>query len=93
VRNNPKAAGPALRELQTALQPDRPIAMTDTDTASRPADERAGMGRPAGYSESRLKAVVTDTAFKQWQEQQARSRERLRELEKVQQGVFGERRK
>jgi hypothetical protein len=90
---NPKAAGPKLRELQAALQTDRPIAMTDTDLAARPADERVGMGRPAGYSESRLKAVVTDAAFKQWQEQQARSRERLRELEKVQQGVFGERRR
>jgi hypothetical protein len=90
---NPKTAGPKLRELQAALQPARPIAMTDTDTAARPADERVGMGRPAGYSESRLKAVVTDAAFKQWQEQQARSRERLRELEKVQQGVFGEKRK
>jgi hypothetical protein len=86
---DPKTAGPALRAVQAALQPDRPIAMTDTDLAARPAEERVGSGRPAGYSESRLKAVVTDTAFKQWQEQQARSRERLRELEKVQQGVFG----
>lgn len=90
---DPKTAGPALRAVQAALQPDRPIAMTDTDLAARPAEERVGMGRPAGYSESRLKAVVTDTAFKQWQEQQARSRERLRELEKVQQGVFGEKKK
>ncbi len=90
---DPKTAGPALRAVQAALQADRPIAMTDTDLAARPAEERVGSGRPAGYSESRLKAVVTDTAFKQWQEQQARSRERLRELEKVQQGVFGEKRK
>ncbi len=90
---DPKTAGPALRAVQSALQPDRPIAMTDTETAARPAEERVGQGRPAGYSESRLKAVVTDTAFKQWQEQQARSRERLRELEKVQQGVFGEKKK
>lgn len=90
---DPKAAGPALRAVQSALQPDRPVAMTDTDTAARPAEERVGMGRPAGYSESRLKAVVTDSAFKQWQEQQARSRERLRELEKAQQGVFGEKKK
>lgn len=86
---DPKTAGPALRALQTALQPDRPIPMTDTDTASRPADERAGQGRPAGYSESRLKAVVTEAAFQQWRDQQARSRERLREIEKLQQGVFG----
>lgn len=90
---DPKTAGAALRAVQSALQADRPIAMTDTDTAARPAEERVGLGRPAGYSESRLKAVVTDAAFKQWQEQQARSRERLRELEKVQQGVFGEKKK
>lgn len=90
---NPKTAADALRAVQTALDADRPIVMTDTDLAAKPADERVGMGRPAGYSESRLKAVVTDAAFKQWQEQQARSRERLRELEKVQQGVFGEKRK
>ena len=32
---------------------------------------------------------MTDIAFKQWQDQQARSRERLREIEKLQQGVFG----
>lgn len=93
LASNPKAAGPALRAVQAALQPDRPIAMTDTDLASRPADDRVGQGRPAGYSESRLKAVVTNDAFKQWQDQQARSRERLRELEKVQQGVFGEKKR
>jgi hypothetical protein len=89
VAADPKTAGDALRALQAALQPDRPIPMTDTDTASRPADERVGQGRPAGYSESRLKAVVTEAAFQQWRDQQARSRERLREIEKLQQGVFG----
>ncbi|MCU0705375.1 MAG: hypothetical protein MUF18_15490 [Fimbriiglobus sp.] len=93
VAANPKTAAPALKDLLAALKPEQPIAMTDTDLAARPADERVGQGRPAGYSESRLKAVVTDTAFKQWQEQQARSRERLRELEKAQQGVFGEKKR
>lgn len=89
VAADPKAAGDALRAVRDALRADRPIPMTDTDTASRPPAERAGQGRPAGYSESRLKAVVTEAAFQQWREQQARSRERLREIEKLQQGVFG----
>lgn len=87
--DDPKTATRVLLQLKTALSLERPIPMTDTDTAARPPDERAGQGRPAGYSESRLKAVVTEAAFQQWREQQARSRERLREIEKLQQGVFG----
>jgi hypothetical protein len=70
-------------------RPGRRIPMTDLDTASRRPEERIDQGRPAGYSESRIKAVVTQVAFDQWREQQVRSRERLREVEKAQRGVFG----
>lgn len=71
-------------------KPDRPMPVTDPETATLPQDKRAGLGRPAGYSESRIKAVVSQAAFDQWRDQQARSRERLREIEKLQRGVFGQ---
>ena len=77
-------------------KPGERIPVTETDAAARPTDQlppigRLGLGRPAGYSESRIRAVVSQAAFDQWREQQARSRERLREIEKLQRGVFGQR--
>ena len=72
-------------------KPGRVIDIAEPETANRPPEERAGLGRPAGYSESRIKTVVSQAAFDQWRDQQARSRERLREIEKMQRGVFGQR--
>lgn len=72
-------------------KPDRRIPITDLDAVTQLAEKKGGADRPAGYSESRIKTVVTQAAFDQWRDQQARSRERLREIEKMQRGVFGQR--
>ncbi len=45
--------------------------------------------RPAGRSESRIKAVVTLAQLEDWNRQRDQSRERLRQLEERQRGVFG----
>jgi len=71
-------------------KPGKQIPATQTELANRPAEQRRNQGRPAGYSESRLKAVVTNQQFDQWRDQQVRSRERLRDIEKLQRGVFGQ---
>ena len=63
----------------------------DVEAANLPPEERRTPDRPAGYSESRLRTVVGEAAFEQWRDQQTRSRERLREIEKLQRGVFGQR--
>ena len=72
-------------------KPGQQIPVTQTELANRLPDQRVGLGRPAGYSESRIKAVVTTQAFDQWRDQQSRSRERLRDIERLQRGVFGQR--
>ncbi|QEL18213.1 hypothetical protein [Limnoglobus roseus] len=45
--------------------------------------------RPQGRSESRIKAVVTLAQLEDWNRQRDQSRERLRQLEERQRGVFG----
>ena len=72
-------------------KPGQQIPVTQTELANRLPDQRVGLGRAAGYSESRIKAVVTTQAFDQWRDQQSRSRERLRDIERLQRGVFGQR--
>jgi hypothetical protein len=71
-------------------KPDRLIPVTDPETATQPVEKRGTPNRPAGYSDAKIKTVVTQAAFDQWRDQQSRSRDRLRELEKVQRGVFGQ---
>ncbi len=70
-------------------KPGKRIEVVDLEVANRPLEERQGLGRPAGYSESRIKTVESPTAFELWLEQKARSRERLRDIEQLQRGVFG----
>jgi hypothetical protein len=45
--------------------------------------------RAPGRSESRIKAVVTQAQLEDWNRQRDQSRERLRQLEERQRGVFG----
>jgi hypothetical protein len=80
-------------EFRVGVYDRRPgdrLPITEPDAAP-PPEGRPRAGRPAGYSESRIKPVVTPAAFDQWREQQLRSRERLQEIEKAQRGVFGQR--
>jgi hypothetical protein len=51
-------------------------------------DRNPDPARPAGKSESRIKAVVSQAALEDWNRQRDQSRERLRLIEERQQGVF-----
>jgi hypothetical protein len=46
-------------------KPDRRIPITDLDAVAQLAEKKGGADRPAGYSESRIKTVVTQAAFDQ----------------------------
>ena len=52
-------------------------------------DRNPDPNRPPGRSESRIKAVVTQSQLEDWNRQRDQSRERLRQLEERQRGVFG----
>ncbi len=52
-------------------------------------DRNPAPGRPPGRSESRIKTVVTQSQLQSWLDQHDQSRERLREIEERQRGVFG----
>jgi hypothetical protein len=51
-------------------------------------DRNPAPGRPPGRSESRIKTVVTQSQLQAWLDQHDRSRERLRQIEARQRGVF-----
>jgi hypothetical protein len=51
-------------------------------------DRNPARGRPGGKSESRLKAVVTQSQLEDWARQRDQSRDRLRQIEERQRGVF-----
>lgn len=52
-------------------------------------DRNPDPNRAPGRSESRIKAVVTQAQWEDWNRQRDQSRERLRQLEERQRGVFG----
>ncbi|MBL8865697.1 MAG: hypothetical protein JNK93_09065, partial [Planctomycetia bacterium] len=52
-------------------------------------DRNPDPNRLPGRSESRIKAVVTQSQWEDWNRQRDQSRERLRQLEERQRGVFG----
>ncbi len=52
-------------------------------------DRNPDPNRPPGRSESRIKAVVTQSQWEDWNRQRDQSRERLKQLEERQRGVFG----
>lgn len=56
----------------------------------QPAYDRAAGGRQPGVSESRLKQVVTQAQYLEWNAQKLQSIERLKKLEEIQRGVFGQ---
>jgi hypothetical protein len=51
-------------------------------------DRNPAANRPAGTSETRLKTVVTQAQLEDWTRQRDQSRDRLRQLEEKQRGVF-----
>jgi hypothetical protein len=51
-------------------------------------DRNPAPGRPPGRSESRIKTVVTQAQLQEWLDQHDRSREKLRQIEERQRGVF-----
>jgi hypothetical protein len=52
-------------------------------------DRNPAPGRPPGRSESRIKTVVTQAQLQAWLDQHDQSRDRLRQIEERQRGVFG----
>jgi hypothetical protein len=52
-------------------------------------DRNPAPGRPPGRSESRIKTVVTEAQLQAWLDQHDQSREKLRQIEERQRGVFG----
>jgi hypothetical protein len=52
-------------------------------------DRNPAPGRPAGRSESRIKTVVTQDQLQGWLDQHDQSRDKLRQIEERQRGVFG----
>lgn len=56
-------------------------------------DRNPAPGRSPGTSETRLKTVVTQSQLEDWTRQRDQSRERLRQLEEKQRGVFTPNRK
>lgn len=51
-------------------------------------DRNPAPGRPPGRSESRIKTVVTESQLQAWLDQHDQSREKLRQIEERQRGVF-----
>jgi hypothetical protein len=51
-------------------------------------DRNPAPGRPPGRSESRIKTVVTRAQLQAWLDQHDQSREKLRQIEERQRGVF-----
>jgi hypothetical protein len=56
----------------------------------QPPYDRNAPGRMPGVSESRIKQVVTQGQYLEWNAQKLQSQERLRKLEELQRGVFGQ---
>jgi hypothetical protein len=56
----------------------------------QPAYDRNAPGRSPGVSESRIKQVVTQAQYLEWNSQRLQSQERLKKLEELQRGVFGQ---
>ena len=76
------------RNPAPAEPPGPPEIVYPTEASADPAAPPGK--RPPGRSESRIKTVVTATQLNDWLEQRDRSRDRLRQIEQRQQGVFGQ---
>ncbi len=60
----------------------------DRNRLQQPVNDRLAPGRKPGFSESRIKDVVSQTEVEDWNRRRSESRERLRRLEELQRGVF-----
>ena len=56
----------------------------------QPPYDRNAPGRMPGVSESRIKQVVTNGQYFEWNAQRLQSQDRLKKLEEIQRGVFGQ---
>jgi hypothetical protein len=61
---------------------------SDRNRLQQPVNDRLAPGRKPGFSESRIKDVVSQTEVEDWNRRRYESRERLRRLEELQRGVF-----
>ncbi len=96
--SKPSADGTKRAELEQGDQVeyyvacyDRKYALEKDDLRSRlqqPPNDRNAPGRKPGFSESRIKDVVTQSEVEDWNRRRSESRERLRRLEELQRGVF-----
>ena len=94
----PSADGTKRAELEIGDQVEYYVACYDRKYAlekdedrrrlQQPPNDRNATGRKPGFSESRIKDVVTQTEVEDWNRRRSESRERLRRLEELQRGVF-----
>ncbi len=96
--SKPSADGTKRAELEQGDQVEYYVACYDRKYAlekdedrrrlQQPPNDRNAAGRKPGFSESRIKDVVTQTEVEDWNRRRSESRERLRRLEELQRGVF-----
>ncbi len=96
--SKPSADGTKRAELEQGDQVEYYVACYDRKYAlekdedrrrlQQPPSDRNATGRKPGFSESRIKDVVTQTEVEDWNRRRSESRERLRRLEELQRGVF-----
>ena len=94
----PSADGTKRAELEIGDQVEYYVACYDRKYAlekdedrrrlQQPPNDRNATGRKPGFSESRIKDVVSQTEVEDWNRRRSESRERLRRLEELQRGVF-----
>ena len=96
--SKPSADGTKRAELELGDQVEYYVACYDRKYAlekdedrrrlQQPPNDRNAPGRKPGFSESRIKDVVSQTEVEDWNRRRSESRERLRRLEELQRGVF-----
>jgi len=96
--SKPSADGTKRAELEQGDQVEYYVAcydrkyalekVADRDRMQQSPNDRLAPGRKPGFSESRIKDVVTQTEVEDWNRRRSESRERLRRLEELQRGVF-----
>ena len=96
--NKPSADGTKRAELEQGDQVEYYVACYDRKYAlekdedrrrlQQPPNDRNAPGRKPGFSESRIKDVVSQSEVEDWNRRRSDSRERLRRLEELQRGVF-----
>jgi hypothetical protein len=83
--------GTTLKPLEVGDRVEFYVVAYDRKPGLRQAyTDRMGPGRPPGASESRIKTVVNQAQLREWDAARLQSQERLRRLEELQRGVFGQ---